>query len=1147
MLLRRNQTAVQAGKRFKCILSLGLCLLLTAVTLCPFPARAEKAQQKTVRVGWYESTYCYRDKFGRRKGVAYEYQQKVAAHTGWKYEYVEDSWPNLLQKLMDGEIDLLSDVSYKKERTGHMLYSALAMGAESYYLYIDSENTEITPENLSSLNGKKIGVNKGSFQEGLLRNWAEQNDLSVNIVELTDDETYFMTMLANGDIDALVSMDNLGSEKRVVPVCKIGASDYFFAVNKQRPDLLNELNSALSAIQDEDPYYNQNITKEAVSLMKTNAFATPAQESWLEAHGTIRVGYWDNYLPFCAADKKTGELTGALKDYLNQASNCLKNANIRFEAVPYPSTDAALAAMKDGKIDCVFPVNLSTFEGEERGVLSVNPIMRTEMSLLMRSEERLERESGQTQTVAIDAGNSNFETFVKDDLPDWTIQSCPTMEDCFRSVKNRTADGVLACTYRMNVYEPMRIKYKLVAVPTGETMELTFAVRSDNHTLFSILDKIVNLTPEEDMQYALSNYLYTTRKISFVDFLEDNWIAMMVAISAVFFLIIFLLVQKLKAERKANEQQRLLEEAAEIVKLKQTISSLLDNMPGMNYTKDAQPGAYLACNLAFASFARKKTPEEVVGLTAAEIFDEETAKRYQEDDKMALSMDEPYIFFEDTRDPEGERRQIKTTKLKYTDAAGRLCVLGNSVDVTMDMVRIHRGSVSSPEDYESARRTGIIYAHIAQALAQGYTDLYYINLDTEGYIEYRTDENSGTLAEIRRGWHFFEQCQIESEQVVYVEDREAVQKALHRKTLVAELERSNTFIMTYRLNGKKGPFYVNMTVTRMKDDERYIIMGVTDVDEQMKQRLSSQRAKEERIAYARLNALTGDFLCVYVVVPESGFYREYSESSGLQAFSLPKEGTDFFGDSAQRGRNVIYHEDLDRFLAAFTAETVLGDIERHGIFSMTYRLMMNGKPRYVQLKAAMVVEKEGPRLVVGINDIDAQVRQEEAYARNLAQARIEATIDSLTHVKNRHAYRLAEEELNRQIQASCAPDFAVVVLDVNDLKKVNDTSGHEAGDELLRSACKVICEIFKHSPVFRIGGDEFAVISKENDYACMEQLIERVAAHNLEAQCSGGVVIACGMSKFEGDESVSAVFERADQSMYENKSELKKRKAAAQT
>ena len=160
----------------------------------------------------------------------------------------------------------------------------------------------------------------------------------------------------------------------------------------------------------------------------------------------------------------------------------------------------------------------------------------------------------------------------------------------------------------------------------------------------------------------------------------------------------------------------------------------------------------------------------------------------------------------------------------------------------------------------------------------------------------------------------------------------------------------------------------------------------------------------------------------------------------------------------------------------------------------------------------------------------------------LAKARREASTDALTGVKNRHAYLEAEDRLNIQIAEKRAPAFAVTILDVNDLKKVNDSQGHEAGDELLRAACKVICDIFDHSPVFRIGGDEFAVISQGADCARIEELVAQVAEHNREALHVGGVVIACGMARYDNDGGVAPVFERADHNMYKNKNELKARR-----
>ena len=298
----------------------------------------------------------------------------------------------------------------------------------------------------------------------------------------------------------------------------------------------------------------------------------------------------------------------------------------------------------------------------------------------------------------------------------------------------------------------------------------------------------------------------------------------------------------------------------------------------------------------------------------------------------------------------------------------------------------------------------------------------------------------------------------------------------------------------------------------------------------------------ERIAYSRLRALTGDYLCIYIVVPETGRYREYSTSSGFMSLELPEEGQDFFGDSRDEIGKAIHPEDLERFLALFDRDSILAEIERSGIFTITYRLMIGEKPTYVRLKAAMVEEKEGQRLIVGVNDIDAQIRQEEEYSKRLAQAQSKANVDALTGVKSKHAFLEAEDRLNLRIAEHTSPDFAIVILDVNDLKKVNDNEGHQAGDLYLQAACRIVCKIFKQSPVFRVGGDEFAVITQGDDYDSIKDRIAQMREHNEEALQTGGIVIACGMARYDNDSDVGSVYERADQLMYENKDFLKSKK-----
>ena len=1118
-----------------------LILVLALSGLLPAAALEETAEPKVVRVGWYDSSFCYWDQFGRRCGVAYEYQQKISAYTDWTYEYVEDSWPNLLQKLMAGEIDLMSDVSWKPERAEYMLFPDLPMGTESYYIYISGKNREITADHLESFNGKRIGVNQGSVQEGFLREWAEKNGLDIEIIPLTTDEDQSMNMVTRGTLDGMASVYSFSSEQKVTPVCRIGGSDYFFAVNKSRPDLLAELNMALAAIQDEDPYFREQLNEKHLYNTIANASLTPVQTDWLAEHGAIRVGYVENYLPFCETDRETGLLTGALKDFLSHAENSLRAADMRFETVSYPTTAAALAALEAGEIDCAFPVNLSTYDAEKAGVRLTNPATKTGVNVLLREDDdrSLSRES--ELAFAISEGNPNLDTFIKEQYPNCRVLIFANEDACYDAVAGGTADCMLISNYRIPAEEREIDEHRLYHVPTGEHIPFSFAVRRAEKELYFLLNKAVVTTRSEEMDSALASYMHTSRKVSFEDFLRDHWLAVVIILTAVFAVIITLLLLHMKAQRKAHEQEKMLAEAAEIAELKQTITSLLDNIPGRSFTKDARTGAYLACNQAFAEFAGRKDPAEVIGHTDAELFDPETAKHYVEDDKVALSMDEPYIFFEDMPDAEGNPRQIKVTKRKYVDATGRECVLGVSQDVT-DSFRIRRKHASTREGYEKARGAGIIYTHIAQALARGYADLYYVDLNTEQFIEYRPDAESGLLNETRRGWHFFEECQDEVTQYVYPEDQEAVKNALDRKTLIAALDQNNAFLMTYRLNGEGGATYVNMKVTRMQDDDRYIVMGVTDIDDEVRQRNAVMRVQEEQIAYNRLKALAGDFMCIYVVDVETGRYREFSATAGYQTtFAQGRSGQNFFAATREAAKTFTHPDDLNRFLTAFTPENVQAEIERYGMFTVNYRLMMDGRPRYVQLKAAMVEEQEGKRLIVGINDIDTQVRQEENYMDHLAKAQIEANVDALTGVKNRHAYLMAEERLNLQIADDPGRAFAVVILDVNDLKKINDTDGHKAGDQYLREACRIICNTFKHSPVFRLGGDEFAVIAQGDDYACIDELVAQMNARNEEAIRNGGIVIACGMAKRGDDATVAPVFERADQKMYDNKSSLKGR------
>jgi ABC-type amino acid transport substrate-binding protein len=262
-----------------------ICAVLAALCLLPACALTEENHQKVVRVGWYETPFNHKDTFGRRTGYAYEYQRKIAAYTGWKYQYVEGNWPELMQMLRDGRIDLMSDVSYLEERAEYMLYSSLPMGEELYYLYVDPGNKEISADDYRTLNGKKVGITRGTVQIGLFDKWLKDRGLSVELVELDTPEAESIALLHTGAMDAFITLDTYGDPESAVALWKIGSSNFFFAVSKKRPDLLPELDAAMNRIQDENKHYNEQLSNKYLKNTGTNLYLSLEEREWLEAHG----------------------------------------------------------------------------------------------------------------------------------------------------------------------------------------------------------------------------------------------------------------------------------------------------------------------------------------------------------------------------------------------------------------------------------------------------------------------------------------------------------------------------------------------------------------------------------------------------------------------------------------------------------------------------------------------------------------------------------------------------------------------------------------------------------------------------------------------------------------------------------------------
>ncbi len=539
--------------------ALFIVILLTLNLFTPFTAFAEieKGKQnedhngnKIVRVGWHEPPYFMKDSSGRLSGYSYEYQRKVAAYTGWDYEYVEGTWSELLQMLKDGEIDLMSNVSYSDERAQEMLYSSLPMGTEAYYLFVAPDEKDITSDNLTVLNGKRIGVAKGSIQKDFFLDWADKHGLDVSVTELNNPEEKSIRLLGS-ELDAFVTMDVYGTSDIAVPVCKIGSSDFFFAVSKDRPDLLAELDTALNKIQDENKYFGQQLHDRYLQASETNRFLGASEREWLAEHGTVRVGYQDNYMAFCAADKETGELTGALRDYLDYASTAFENAQIQFEAVPFTTVNDALEALRRGEIDCMFPANLTEYDAEQLGLVITPPLMKSEMDAVVRSSDRKKFLKKKNVTVAVNKGDTNYDLFLAEHYPDWNRVYFDDTPAALDAVAGKKADCVIISSYRFGNISKQCERLHLTTVFTDVEMDYRFAVIEHNTELYSILVAVTGVVPDPVVHKALTYYSTEDAKTSFAGFIKENLFIVTTAVSGVLLAVLILLLRSIRAERKA--------------------------------------------------------------------------------------------------------------------------------------------------------------------------------------------------------------------------------------------------------------------------------------------------------------------------------------------------------------------------------------------------------------------------------------------------------------------------------------------------------------------------------------------------------------------------------------------------------------------
>ena len=435
------------------------------------------------------------------------------------------------------------------------------------------------------------------------------------------------------------------------------------------------------------------------------------------------------------------------------------------------------------------------------------------------------------------------------------------------------------------------------------------------------------------------------------------------------------------------------------------------------------------------------------------------------------------------------------------------------------------------------------YNYIARALSEDYIKLFFVDLEDNSYVEYTPDGKNRDVTVEKSGADFFASGIGGNLNFIYKEDKKRFKDEFSKEKIIKDLNKYGKYTITYRAMLDEVPTYVSLKAIRVRTDNHHILVGVTNVDGQMRQQEAYERIKEEQTTYNRITALAGNFISIYTVNPENNHYSIFKTTERFQKIDLESEGDDFFEETRRNSVEVVYKDDLEFFLDIFTKENIMKIIEESGFFSAIYRLCLEKDvPTYISLRGTIIEELDGPMLLMGLVNVDEAVRKEIKLESSLSAAEEKAKRDALTGVKNKNAYTATEEEYNKHISDGSAGDFAIVVCDLNGLKEVNDTQGHQMGDLYIKDGCKIICDIFSHSPVFRVGGDEFAVLVRGLDYENIDQLMKAMDDINAKNKKDGKVTIAVGICKSDGNMLMDEIFDEADAKMYLNKKHMKSTK-----
>ena len=537
------------SRKKSAVLFAGIFVVLGMWMVLSVHCRAAETK-KVIRIGSFEDTFDYVDQNGVRRGYGYELMQALAGYTGWEFEYVKCDWSNCFDKLENGEIDIMGDISYTDERAQKMLFSDEPMGEEKYILYADLSNMDIGTSDFKALDGKRVGVLLGTEPEIMLTEWENKNGIHTEHVNVYNNDDV-EEKLANHEIDGFVSLEeSIWSEQGISSVTTIGKSGIYFAINKERSDIKTELDWAMRQLEQDSPFFKADLYKKYFTL-DYNQILTGEEKSWLEEHGGIRIGFLSNDPAIFSMDEETGKLTGTLAEYVSYAKDCLGNQTLKFDMQTYDDYNEMIQALQDREIDMIFYASRNPDFAEKKGYALTNTAWT--YSLMAVTDEK-NFDENEVYTVAVPKEKDTLKQHIAFSYPQWKLVDCDSLEDAADMVIHEKADCFLMGASQAMTYDNSQ---NFKSVPLTKTMEACFAVKSGEGILLSIVNKTLKTMPSDMLTSALAIYDSTAEKVTFSDFAKDNLLSFFAVAGLLALTIISIILVFLRKARKAEAVAKL--------------------------------------------------------------------------------------------------------------------------------------------------------------------------------------------------------------------------------------------------------------------------------------------------------------------------------------------------------------------------------------------------------------------------------------------------------------------------------------------------------------------------------------------------------------------------------------------------------------